>query len=106
MKESFSSGANIARYQISSCLSTRGLGEVYLAKDTATEAEVILKVYPSQLVEEPRIRRRFVRIYSDVSALRHQRLTDIYEGMLSEADRPYVAMEFVKGRSLDLLAAK
>jgi serine/threonine protein kinase/Tol biopolymer transport system component len=106
MKESFSSGANIARYQISSCLSTRGLGEVYLAKDTATEAEVILKVYPSQLVEEPRLRRRFVRIYSDVSALRHQRLTDIYEGMLSEADRPYVAMEFVKGRSLDLLAAK
>src|SRR5262245_14819576 len=106
MKESFSSGATIARYQVSSCLSVKGLGEIYLAKDTATEAEVILKVYPSQLVEEPRIRRRFVRIFSEVLAIRHQYLSDIYEGMLSEADRPYVAMEFVKGQSLDLLAAK
>src|SRR5262245_24062245 len=106
MKESFSSGANISRYQISSCLSAKGLGEVYLAKDIATEVEVILKVFPSQLVEEPRIRRRFVRIFSEVSAIRHQNLTDIYEGMLSEADRPYIAMELVKGQSLDLLASK
>lgn len=100
MKEPLSTGASIARYRISSRLSGQGLGEVYLARDVATEAEVVLKVYPAQLVEEPRLRRRFIRIYSEVSAIRHENLAEIYEGNLSEENRPYVAMEYVKGEPL------
>jgi serine/threonine protein kinase len=103
MKEVLPSGTNIARYQISSCISSQGLGEVYLAKDTSTELEVALKVFPSQLVDELRVRRRFVKIYSGVSAIRHRNIGEIYEGQIGEGDRPYVVMEFVKGRSLDLV---
>jgi serine/threonine protein kinase/Tol biopolymer transport system component len=103
MKEVLSSGTNIARYQISSCISSQGLGEVYLARDTSTELEVALKVFPTQLVEEPRIRRRFVKIHSGVSAIRHRNVCEIYEGKIDEDNRPYVVMEFVKGQSLDLV---
>jgi serine/threonine protein kinase/Tol biopolymer transport system component len=103
MKEVLPSGTHIAQYQISSCISSQGLGEVYLAKDTSTELEVALKVFPTQLVEELRIRRRFVRIYSEVSAIRHRNICETYEGKIDEGDRPYVAMEFVKGQSLDLV---
>jgi serine/threonine protein kinase len=101
MKEVLPSGTNIARYQISSCISSQGLGEVYLAKDTSTELEVALKVFPSRLVDEQRIRRRFVKIYSGVAAIRHRNIGEIYEGKIDEGDRPYVAMELVKGQSLD-----
>jgi eukaryotic-like serine/threonine-protein kinase len=100
-EEVLPSGTNIDRYQIASCISSQGLGEVYLAKDTTTELEVALKVFPSQLIEELRIRNRFVKIYSGVSAIRHRNLCEIYEGKIGEDDSPYVAMEFVKGQSLD-----
>jgi serine/threonine protein kinase/Tol biopolymer transport system component len=103
MKEVLPSGTHIAQYQISSCISSQGLGDVYLAKDTSTELEVALKVFPTRLVEELRIRRRFVRIYSEVSAIRHRNICETYEGKIDEGDRPYVAMEFVKGQSLDLV---
>jgi serine/threonine protein kinase len=103
MKEVLPSGTNIARYQISSCISSQGLGEIYLAKDTSTELEVALKVFPSRLIDEVRIRRRFVKIYSGISAIRHRNICEIYEGKIGEDDRPYVAMEFINGQSLDLV---
>ncbi len=101
MREVLPSGTNIARYQIASCISSQGLGEVYLAKDTTTELEVALKVFTSQLVQEQRIRNRFVKIHAGVSAIRHRNLCEIYEGKISEGDLPYVAMEFLKGQSLE-----
>ncbi|MBO0720692.1 MAG: serine/threonine protein kinase, partial [Blastocatellia bacterium] len=82
------------------------MAEVYLAKDTETERAVVLKVFPSRLIEEPRIRSRFLKIYSGIPAIRHPNLCQTYEGKVGEGNRPYVALEYVKGQSFDKLSAR
>ncbi|QQS47242.1 MAG: serine/threonine-protein kinase [Acidobacteriota bacterium] len=103
MREWLPSGTIVARYQISSRLSANGLGEVYLAKDLSADREVALKLLPPELVREAAPSNRFIRIYSAITQLRHRNICQIHEGGMTENGRPYIAMEYIKGQSLDLL---
>lgn len=103
MREWLSSGTIIGKYHISSRLSANGLGEVYLASDTSADRDVALKLLPSELVAEDATLKRFIGIYKAITQLRHRNICQIYEGGITEDGRPYIAMEYVKGQSLDML---
>ncbi len=103
MKEWLPAGTIIAHFQISSRISANGIGEVYLAKELSSGLEVALKLLPASLIGDERIRQRFIRTFSLVARLQHPNFCRTYEGGIAEDGRPFVAMEYVKGQSFDLI---
>jgi serine/threonine protein kinase/Tol biopolymer transport system component len=103
MKEWLPAGTIIAHFRISSRISANGIGEVYLAKELSSGLEVALKLLPASLISDERIRQRFVQTFSIVAQLRHPSFCRTYEGGVAEDGRPFVAMEYVKGQSFDLI---
>ncbi len=103
MKEWLTAGTAIGRYRISSRLSADGVGEVYLANEVSSGLEVALKLLPAALTSDHQARQRFIQIFSSIAQLRHPNFCRVYEGGIAEDGRPFIAMEYAKGRSLDLM---
>ncbi len=75
------------------------MGVVYKARDPFIGRLVALKTIAPELVSDPEILQRFKREAQSAGTLQHPNIVTIYD--LGEADgRPYIAMEFVEGESL------
>ena len=93
-------GRVVGSYQILSLLGTGGMGEVYLAQDTTLERKVALKFLPQEMGQDELARKRFLREAKSAAALDHPYICKIYE--IGEAEKtPYIAMEYVRGTTLD-----
>lgn len=87
-------------YETVSFLGAGGMGDVYEAIDTRLNRRVALKVLPPHLVKDEERRRRFVQEAQLASSLQHPHIVTIYDiGSANAAD--YIAMELVRGRTLD-----
>ena len=87
-------------YETVSFLGAGGMGEVYEAIDTRLNRRVALKVLPPHLVADEERRRRFIQEAQLASSLQHPHIVTIYDiGSANSAD--YIAMELVRGRTLD-----
>ena len=107
MKEWLPSGTVIAHYQISARISANGVGEVYQATDISSKAsglEMALKLMPAALINDDETRRRFLQNFKTISQMRHLNFCRVYEAEITEDGRPFVAMEYVKGQSLDIIS--
>ncbi len=102
MKEWLPAGTIIAHFRISSRISANGTGEVYQVTEVSSGRELALKLLPASLLTDPQTRQRFIEIFSSVAQLRHHNFCQVYEAGGAEDGRPFVAMEYVKGQSLDL----
>jgi hypothetical protein len=76
------------------------MGTVYLARDTALNRPVALKVLLGSLARNPSMVRSFYREAQAAAPLRHPCVVRIYSAGV-EAGTPYIAMEYVPGESLD-----
>jgi eukaryotic-like serine/threonine-protein kinase len=89
----------IGKYEIVSELGQGGMGVVYKARDPFIGRMVALKTITPELVSDPEILKRFYREAQSAGTLQHPNIVTIFD--LGEADgRPYIAMEFVEGESL------
>src|SRR5262245_1590918 len=104
MKEWLPAGTVITHFQISSRISATGIGEVYQATDTSSGREVALKLLPASIIEDQQTRQQFIQTFSSIAQMRHQHFCRVYEAGITEDGRPFVAMEYVKGKSLDLIS--
>lgn len=104
MKEWLPAGTIIANFRVSSRISANGSGEVYQATETPSGVELALKLLPSTLVEDLQARQRFIQTFASVARLRHHNFCLVYEAGVSEEGRPFVAMEYLQGQSLDLVS--
>jgi serine/threonine protein kinase len=92
----------IGKYEIVSELGQGGMGVVYKARDPFIGRLVALKTITPELVSDPEILKRFYREAQSAGTLQHPNIVTIYD--LGEADgRPYIAMEFVEGESLQAI---
>lgn len=91
-------GDFVSHYKIHSRIGAGGMGEVYLATDTLLDRKVALKVLPSDVTSNQRVR-RFIQEAKSASALNHPHIITIHE--VGEADSTYfIAMEFIDGVTL------
>lgn len=104
MKEWLPAGTVIAHFRVSSRISANGAGEVYQATEASSGAELALKLLPSALVEDLQARQRFIQTFASVAQLRHHNFCLVHGAGVSEEGRPFVAMEYLQGQSLDLVS--
>lgn len=75
------------------------MGEVYVARDEVLGRKVALKVLRPEVFVSAGGKERFLREARAIAALNHPGIAVLYEA--GEADgRPYLAMEYIAGRSL------
>jgi Tol biopolymer transport system component len=98
-------GATLGHFQIVEKLGAGGMGEVYKARDTHLDRFVALKILPPDKVADPDRKRRFVQEAKAASALNHPNIIHIYDIANAEGI-DYIAMEYVAGKTLDLVIGR
>ncbi|HKV34864.1 MAG TPA: serine/threonine-protein kinase, partial [Pyrinomonadaceae bacterium] len=89
----------LGRYKIVSLIGAGGMGEVYLAQDTALQRKVALKVLPPDVAANQDRMRRFKQEATSAASLNHPNIAHIYEIGESEGFH-FIAMEYVQGQTL------
>ena len=92
-------GTRVGPYEIVSALGAGGMGEVYKARDTRLDRTVAVKVLPSHLSEDPRLRERFEREARAVSSLNHPHICTLHD-IGREGSVDFLVMEYIEGESL------
>src|SRR5262249_12035811 len=105
MKEWLPPGKRVGHFRVASRVSASGIGEVYLAEDMSSGRILALKLLPEALLSDQHIRQRFTQIFSQVAQLRHHKFCTVYESGFTNLGRPYVAMEYLRGQSFDLISS-
>ncbi len=89
----------LGSYRIEALIGQGGMGQVYLARDTALDRPVAIKVLPESFASNPERVARFEREARLLATLSHQNIGGIYG--LEEADgMRYLVLELVEGRTL------
>ncbi len=88
-------------------LGSGSTAEVYLARESALQRLVAVKVLRSQLAADPVARKRFEREAQSAARISHPNVTVIHRiGRLSN-DIPYIVLEYVDGRTIrDVVEAR
>ncbi len=88
------------RYVIKGDLGQGGMGSVYEAHQIGLERRVAIKFLHPTLINDEESRARFDREAVVLSTLTHQNLGTFYSYGLWQQMMPYIAMEFIEGKSL------
>lgn len=100
--EGYLSGKRLGIYQIDRRLGRGGMGEVYMAHDTALDRTVALKVLRSTLVHDEQLVERFHREARASAKLNHPNIVRIHSVGVEDGV-PYFAMEWIDGEPLDAI---
>ncbi len=94
------------RYRVLRSHARGGLGEVFVALDTEVGREVALKEIQDEFADDPASQGRFLREAEVNGRLEHPSIVPVY-GLGRHADgRPYYAMRFIRGETLDAAARR
>jgi serine/threonine protein kinase len=96
-------GKTVGHYRILAKLGAGGMGEVFLAEDTRLERQAAIKFLPAEMAADLERRRRFFTEARAASALNHPNVCVVFDVGETDDGLPYIAMEFVDGRSLAAL---
>src|SRR5881392_3874367 len=92
----------IGRYKITRLIGEGGMGAVYEAEQDQPRRTVALKVIKPGLAS-PALLRRFEQESHALGRLQHPGIAQIYEAGTADTGfgpKPYVAMEFIRGKTL------
>ncbi len=92
-------GKTVSHYRILEALGEGGMGTVYLAEDTHLGRRVAVK-FPSLTSDSHDHRARFLREARAVSELNHPGIATLFDYGETSDGRPFLVMEFAKGRQL------
>src|SRR5580765_5450573 len=94
---------HISHYRVVRKIGAGGMGEVLLAEDTKLERSVAIKVMSAELAKDVTQRRRFQSEVRAISGLNHPNICVIHEVGETEDGRPFLAMEYIEGQTLDVV---
>lgn len=93
-------GKSIGNYEIQRELGRGGMGYVYKAHEQSLQRVVALKVLPPHLASSPQFVKRFEREARSAARLSHPNIVTVF-AVGSEGDYHFIAMEYVKGETVD-----
>jgi eukaryotic-like serine/threonine-protein kinase len=96
-------GAVVGDYIIGDPIAEGGCGAVYHARPRTFPRCVALKILHANLASQPKMVERFVREVKLVQRLRHPNIIEIEAVGVFPSGRPFFAMEYLRGRTLDAL---
>src|SRR3989304_3949265 len=96
---SLTPGAKRSSYEIIAPVGAGGMGEVYKAKDTRLDRTVAIKVLPSHLADNARLRDRFEGEARAVSSLNHPHICTLYD-IGSQDGVDFLVLEYLEGETL------
>jgi serine/threonine protein kinase len=88
------------RFKIIQALGAGGLGTVYKAIQIDCDRVVALKILHAEISTNEENCERFLREAKALNELEHEGIVSIYHVGLSEANLPYLVMEFIEGDNL------
>lgn len=91
-------GAQVDRFRIMRCLGRGGMGEVYLAQDTALGRDVALKFLALETPHNEALE-QVTREARAASALNHPNIVTVHE-VIRYQDTPVIVMERIEGNAL------
>ncbi|MBI4603324.1 MAG: protein kinase, partial [Planctomycetes bacterium] len=97
--------SRLGDFEILRWLGGGGMGEVYLARQASLGREVALKVLSPRVAEDPELLERFLREAKAAARIDHPGVVAVLEAGIEEG-RPYIAMQHVRGVSLEHLLQK
>lgn len=98
-------GDRVGHYEIVAEIGRGGTGIVYRARDTRIDRTVALKCLRPEFLDDDEIRHRFLREPKAAARVAHPGAVPIYE-VFDNGHSPWIAMQFVEGRSLRVLLAE
>jgi serine/threonine protein kinase len=91
----------LAHYRVLKVLGKGGMGIVFMAEDTRLHRVVALKVMLPSIAKKAVARDRFIREARATAAIEHDHIVTIYEVSKEDIAVPYLAMQFLKGMTLE-----
>ncbi len=92
-------GTHVSHYVIQEMLGVGGMGMVFLARDDSLDRTVALKFLPLRFCRDEQSLARFRLEALTVARLNHPNIVTIHE-IGEHGVQPFIAMEFIDGRSL------
>jgi eukaryotic-like serine/threonine-protein kinase len=99
MNKELSANTNLSHYRIVSKIGAGGMGEVYLAQDTALDRKVAIKFLHQEFSNDADKLNRFVQEAKAASALNHPNILTVYEIGVVDG-KNYIATELIDGKTL------
>lgn len=93
-------GKTISHYKIIDSIGAGGMGKIFLAEDVELHRQVVLKFLHYHYTSGKDFKTRFKHEARAAAKLDHPNIVTIYDVGEYE-EQPYIAMQFVQGRSLD-----
>lgn len=93
------SGTTLGRFAIRSRIGAGGMGEVYLAEDTALKRPVALKRIAHRLRSDERYRKRLLHEAECASRLSYEHIAGIYD-VIEQSGETLLVMEYIEGETL------
>ncbi len=93
-------GQTLGKYRIDAKLGSGGMARVFRACHVHLEREVAVKLLHAHLSEDDALRKRFLHEAQAIASLRHPGIVQIYDFDVDDGIC-YIAMEFLKGESLE-----
>src|SRR4029079_1736400 len=91
-------------YRIVRLLGKGGMGEVYLAEQLRVGSRLVaLKVLNRACSQDPVTTKRFENEISAAGSIQRRNVVTVYESRITDDGQIYVAMEFIRGKSLRAL---
>ena len=87
------------RYELGDRLGSGGMSTVYRATDRVLERTVAVKILAEHLSDDEKFVARFRREALAVAKLIHPNIVQVYDTGV-DADRHYIVMEYVEGKSV------
>lgn len=91
------------RFLIQEVIGQGGMSVVYKAIQLRVNRPVAIKTMRLQLDTKPIYRERFQQEIDLLCTLSHPHIVTVYDCVIGEDDQPYVIMDYLSGRSLELL---